>query len=124
MKKIFTVIGFLFSASLFAQNDNAVVTALKNVNVDQFTNYFAGSVDLTLPPKKEMPNQSKAEATSTIKSFFSTNKIDGFELISQREMSGTMYVAGKLKSGLTSYNITVMLKNKGDTPSVITIRIN
>ncbi len=124
MKKIFTILGFLFSIAAFSQSDNAVITALKAVNVNQFTNYFNSSVDVKLPKLSELQNANKVEASSAVKSFFTANNINGFEIISQREMSGTMYIAGKLKSDSQDYNLTVMLKNKGDDISVITVRIN
>ena len=124
MKKIFTILGFLFAISTFAQSDNGVVSALKAVDVNQFTSYFNSSVDVKLPKENEKPNLNKSEAAGLIKSFFSGNGINGFEIISQREMSGTMYIAGKLKSTSQDYNLTVMLKNKIDGVSVITVRIN
>jgi len=124
MKKIFTILGFLFSMSVFAQNSDAVTNALKEGNADKFTSYFNNTVDVKLPKKNEMQNANKTEATNAIKSFFSANNINGFEVISQREMSGTMYIAGKLKSASQDYNLTVMLKNKGDNTSIITVRIN
>jgi hypothetical protein len=124
MKKIFTILGFLFAVSAFAQNNNDVVSALKAVNVSQFTNYFNSTVDVKLPKENEKQNVSKADAAGMIKNFFTSNNINGFEIISQREMSGTMYIAGKLKSSSQDYNLTVMLKNKGDGASVITVRIN
>jgi hypothetical protein len=124
MKKIFTILGFLFTISTFAQSDNGVVSALKGVNVNQFTNYFNSTVDVKLPKENEKPNLNKSEAAGLIKSFFTNNGINSFEIISQREMSGTMYIAGKLKSASQDYNLTVMLKNKSDGVSVITVRIN
>lgn len=124
MKKIFTILGFLFAISTFAQNDNGVVSALKTANVNEFTSYFSSTVDVKLPKENEKQNVSKTDAANMVKSFFSSNNINGFEVISQREMSGTMYIAGKLKSTSQDYNLTVMLKNKGDGASVITVRIN
>lgn len=124
MKKILTILGFLFGISTFAQNDNGIVSALKTVNVNQFTSYFNSTVDVKLPKENEKQNVSKADAADMVKSFFSSNNINGFEVISQREMSGTMYIAGKLKSTSQDYNLTVMLKNKDDGASVITVRIN
>ncbi len=124
MKKIFTILGFLFAISTFAQNDNGVVSALKTANVNEFTSYFSSTVDVKLPKENEKQNVNKTDAANMVKSFFSSNNINGFEVISQREMSGTMYIAGKLKSTSQDYNLTVMLKNKGDGASVITVRIN
>jgi len=124
MKKIFAILGFLFSISVFAQSDNGVISALKAVNVNQFTNYFNSTVDVKLPKESEKQNLSKSDAASAVKNFFTSNNISGFEVISQREMSGTMYIAGKLKSASQDFNLTIMLKNKGDDVSVITVRIN
>jgi hypothetical protein len=124
MKKIFTILGLLFTVSTFAQNNNGVVSSLKAVNVNQFTSYFNSTVDVKLPKESEKQNVAKADAAGMIKNFFTSNNINGFEIISQREMSGTMYIAGKLKSTSQDYNLTVMLKNKGDGASVITVRIN
>lgn len=124
MKKIFTILGFLFSVSVFAQSGDGVVNALKEGSADKFSSYFNTNIDVKLPKQNEMQNVSKAEAANAVKNFFANNNINGFEVISQREMSGTMYIAGKLKSTSQDYNLTVMLKNKGDNASVITVRIN
>jgi uncharacterized protein DUF4783 len=124
MKKIFTILGLLFSISIFAQSSDAVVNALKEGNATKFSSFFDNTVDVKLPKQNEMQNANKAEAANAVKSFFSANNINGFEVISQREMSGTMYIAGKLKSASQDYNLTVMLKNKGNTTFIITVRIN
>ncbi len=124
MKKILTILGFLFSVSVFAQSSDGVVNALKEGNATKFSSFFDNSVDVKLPGQNELQNANKAEAANAVKSFFSANNINGFEVISQREMSGTMYIAGKLKSASKEYNLTVMLKSKGDNTSIITVRIN
>ena len=124
MKKIFTILGFLFSISVFSQSSDAIVNALKEGSAVKFSSYFDNTVDVKLPKQNEMQNVNKTEAANAVKSFFSTNNINGFEVISQREMSGTMYIAGKLKSASQDYNLTVMLKSKGDNTSIITVRIN
>ena len=124
MKKVLTILSVMFSVAAFPQTGDAVVNALKEGSAAQFSSYFDNNVDLKLPKKSEMQNIGKAEAANAVKTFFESNKINGFEVISQREMSGTMYIAGKLKSASEDYNLTVMLKNKGNTTSIITVRIN
>ncbi len=124
MKKFFTIISFLFSASLFAQNSDGVVAALKEGSAAKFSSYFSNAVDVKFPQKNEMKNITKAEAASAVSDFFTSNKINGFEVTSQREMNGTMYVAGKLNGASQSYNLTVMLKNMGSEMQIITVRIN
>lgn len=124
MKKIFTILALILTVSVFAQNSDAVVGALKSGDATKLSAYFDNTVDVKLPKQNEQQNVSKADAATTIKSFFSSNGVSSFELISQREMSGTMYIAGKLKSSAGDYNITVMLKNKNNQDMIITVRIN
>ena len=124
MKKILTILGFLFSIASFAQTGDDVVNALKEGSTSKFTGYFGNSVDVKLPQKNEMKNVSKADASSAVSGFFSSNKINTFEVTSQREMSGTMYIAGKLKGASQDYNLTVMLKGSGNSLAVITVRIS
>ena len=125
MKKIFILLSFVFSFSAFGQaGDDQIVNSLKKANAAQFSNYFDSFIDLKLPEKDEIKNVSKTQATITVKSFFEENKINGFNLTSQREMQGTMYVTGKLTGESGNFNLTVIMKNKGDHPSIITVRIN
>jgi hypothetical protein len=126
MKKILLIAGLVFSLmsfTLLATGDE-VVTALKQGNVTAFSNYFDNVISLTLPDKAEIKNDEKGAATAAIKDFYDKNGVKSFELASQREMGGTMYVAGKLTGGAKSYNITVMMKNKDNKPVIITVRIN
>jgi hypothetical protein len=120
MKKIFTILAILFSVSTFAQNGDAVVNALKEGSASKFSSYFSNNIDLKFPQKAETKNISKADAATSLATFFSANAINGFDVTSQREMDGTMYIAGKLKGNSNSYNLTVMLKNG----TIITVRIS
>jgi hypothetical protein len=122
MKKVLLLIGILFSIGSFAQTGDAVTNALKAGDVARFTSYFSNAVDIKLPQKDEMKNVNKSDASSVISGFFSSNNINGFDVISQREMNGTMYITGKLK-GAKNYNITVMLMETGSNKGVITVRI-
>lgn len=126
MKKFFLFIGFLFSISVysFAGDSDNIVHALKEGNAAQFSNYFDNFVDLKLPEKDEIKNVGKTQASLTIKSFFDQAKIKGFDISSHREMGGTMYITGKLEGDIKDYNITMLMKAKGDKLSIITIRIS
>ena len=123
MKTIFTILGVLLSLTIFAQN-NAVTLALKDGDAVKFSSYFAPTIDIKLPGENEMKNINRTEAASIIQNFFSDHNITGVDVTSQREMSGTMYITGKLKDGKSDHNITVMMKNKEGSMSVITVRIN
>lgn len=113
----------LCSFRISADSDG-IVNALKKGNADMLSAYFDNIIDVKLPGKDEVKGIGKNQATITLKDFFTQNRINDFELTSQREMSGTMYMAGKLKNSGSGYNITLMMKTRGDKLSIITIRIN
>lgn len=126
MKKIlaFLFISISTLSVAFAQSGkDDLITALKKADSEQFVRFFDNTLDVKLPNSDEMKGVQKAQASSTIKSFFSTNNITALEVTSQRELGGTMYVTGKLQ-GTATYNLTVMAKSTGDKVSIITIRIN
>jgi hypothetical protein len=116
----------LFSTITVAQEKNsaALITALKKADIDAFTEYFDAFIDLKLPQKEEIKNIGKKQAGITVKNFFQDNSLSGFELTSQREIAGTMYIAGKVLSEKGGYNITIMIKKKGDDMQIMTLRIN
>jgi hypothetical protein len=126
MKRILVVIGLMISLAGFAfSNDSEnIVNALKQGDATQFSSYFDSFIDLKLPEKDEIKNVGKTQASITVKSFFQENNIKGFEATSQREMGGTMYITGKLQADAKSYNITLLMKAKGDKLSIITIRVS
>ena len=126
MKKsllLFCTVFSLFSFTVLQAGKEEMMTALKTANVEQFAKYFDNSIDVKLPNSDEMKGVAKAQAAATIKTFFANNSITSCNIISQREMGGTMYIAGKL-IGKSSYNITAMIKGNDDKFSVITLRIN
>lgn len=126
MKKLFLILcaAFLVSGASFAQTGDDIAKTLKQGNADAFANYFDAFVDLKLPEKDEIKNVGKNQATITIKSFFADEGIKGFNKTSERELSGTMYMTGKLTGKNKAYNITIMMKKKADSFAIITIRIN
>jgi hypothetical protein len=126
MKKLFILLAVGLSAVLlsFQSSSDNIVKALKAGNAEELATYFDSFIDLKLPEKDEVKNMGKNQAGIALKSFFNDNAIKGFELTSQREMGGTMYMAGKLKNSGKGFNITVMLKKSGDKQEIITIRIN
>jgi uncharacterized protein (DUF2147 family) len=104
-------------------SSDAIINALKQGDADKLSTYFDTFIDIKLPEKEEIKNVSKNQATIAIKSFFETAAIKGFEVTSQRELGGTKYMTGKLTSNGKTYNITLMMKSKGDEVAIITIRI-
>ena len=125
MKKLLLILTILFtSAVIHAQESNGIVNALKSANADQVSNYFDKILDIKFPDKEEIKSIGKNQAGIALKSFFDNNNIKGFELSSQREMGGTMYIAGKLTNAGPGYKVSIMMRTREGRPQIITIRIN
>ncbi len=111
--------------SFTVQSDtDEIVKALKQGNAEQVSKYFDTILDVKLPEKDEIKNVGKNQAGITLKNFFEENNIKGFDVTSQRELSGTKYITGKLQGGDKTYNLTLMMKIQGDKLSIITLRIS
>ena len=126
MKSFLLTVGLGIMLSSFTHFDNsaAIINALKEGNAETVSRYFDNFIDLKLPDKGEIKNIGKNQGGIALQSFFKENNIKGFELLSQRDMNGTMYLAGKLLNDGKGYNITILLKTKDSDQQIITIRIN
>jgi hypothetical protein len=125
MKKLIILIMVLASAFVVqAQDAGNIINALKSGNAEQVADNFDKFIDLKFPDKDEIKAIGKNQGGIALKSFFNENNITGFELSSQREMGGTMYIAGKLTNDGDGNKISIMLKNKDGKMQIITVRIN
>lgn len=128
MKNLLILIIATFSLSAFAAAAPATITeiinALKQNNASLVSGYFDCYVDVKLPNKDEAKNISKNQATQTLKDFYADEDVNSFELTSQRELGGTGYLTGKLKSDKRSFNITIMIKTKSNQSNIVSVRIN
>ena len=125
MKRFIFILMLFFSAlGLKAQDANGIVTALKSGNAEKVSGYFDKILDIKFPEKDEVKSIGKNQAGIALKSFFDNNNIKGFELSSQREMGGTMYIAGKLTNGAEGYKLSLMLRTKEGHAQIITVRIS
>lgn len=121
---LFLAVGLFSFVNPIQSDNNEIIKALKSGNADLISKYFDSFIDLKLPEKDEIKNMGKNQASIAWKTFYNDNAIKGFDLTSQREIGGTMYIAGKLKNNAKGYNITIMAKVNGDNYSIISIRIN
>lgn len=125
MKKFIFILMVMFAAfNVKAQDANGILTALQSGNANQVSNHFDKILDIKFPDKDEIKSIGKNQASIALKSFFDNNKIKGFELSSQREMGGTMYIAGKLTNGGDGYKLSMMMRTKEGRPQIITVRIS
>jgi hypothetical protein len=124
--KNFLIILLLATISLsFKQSDSDnILRALKTANASQLSGYFDNIIDIKFPGKDELKGIGKNQASIALKSFFDENDISGFDLTSQRELGGTMYLTGKLQNKDKGFNLSVLLKNKDGRQQIITLRIN
>lgn len=125
MKKLFLI--SVIALSVFAakaQDASGIVNALKTGNANQVSEFFDKILDLKFPDKEEIKSIGKNQAGIALKSFFDNNNLKGFELSSQREMGGTMYIAGKLTNGGEGYKISIILKDRDGRLEIISIRIS
>lgn len=125
MKKLLLIIMVVCAGfNVKAQETTIIINALKSGSADQVSGYFDKILDIKFPDKDEIKGIGKNQAGIALKSFFDNNNINGFELSSQREMSGTMYIVGKLINGNEGYRLSMMLKYKDGKPQIITVRIS
>ncbi|MDE1191863.1 MAG: DUF4783 domain-containing protein [Arachidicoccus sp.] len=123
---IYSIVSFILSAFTVVASTaiSDIINAFKQGNATEISKYLENYVDIKLPNKDEAKNISKNQATQTLKDFYTSNSINGFELSSQRELGGTGYLTGKIKSDNKSFSITVMIKTKDNLSSIVSIRIN
>ncbi len=114
----------LMAFSYKAVELDGIIKALAEGNAQQLSQHFDESVDIKLPGKEDLKQADNKVAESVLAAFFKQSRVRNFEVTSKREMTGTMYLAGKLYCDVKDYNVTLMIKNKGDKPRIITIRIN
>ncbi|MEI8109734.1 MAG: DUF4783 domain-containing protein [Chitinophagia bacterium] len=115
----------LGSWSFSLQNDlEALLSALKNAQADEVATYFDAMVDMKFPDRDEIKNVGKNQAAIALGTFYSEQKINGFEKISEREIGNTMYMTGRLLNGGKGFNITLMMKMIKGKHYIITVRIN
>lgn len=127
MKNIIVLLGFsvVIISFSFRQTADDVVKALKTADTDQITAYFDNMIDMKLPDNvNEIKDINKNQAGIKLKSFFSENSINGFDLTSKKEMGSLMAITGKLNSSKKDYNLTLMLKEKGGKHYIITLRVS
>ena len=124
MKKFIIIfIVILATFTVRAQGADNIVNALKAGNATEVSSYFDKILDIKFPEKDEVKSIGKNQAGIALKSFFDNNNVNGFTLFSQREMSGTMYISGKLNNGGEGYKVSIVMKTKEGRPQITTVRI-
>jgi hypothetical protein len=125
MRKILLILGFLISISpLFAQKQTEqIVQNLQTANFSNLLPFWDKEVEVTILDQINQEKQSPSQANQALQIFFNNKAIVGFERNAERKVGTTIYITGKLLSGVIKYNITLLLQEKNGL-SIVSIRIS
>jgi Domain of unknown function (DUF4783) len=93
-------------------NMDAVVSAIREGNVNRLSPFFDSRVDISLPDKADTYSRSQAEMV--IGDFFNNNVVQNFKITQQGESGGTFFCAGLLQTRSGNFRTTLFFKQKGD----------
>jgi hypothetical protein len=125
MRKILLILGFLISISpLLAQKQTEqIVQNLQTANFSNLLPFWDKEVEVTILDQINQEKQSSSQANQALQNFFNNKAIVGFERNAERKVGTTIYITGKLLSGVIKYNLTLLLQEKNDL-SIVSIRIS
>ena len=125
MRKILLILGFLISITpLFAQKQTEqIVQNLQTANFSNLLPFWDKEVEVTILDQINQEKQSPSQANQALQNFFNNKAIVGFEKNAERKVGTTIYITGKLLSGVIKYNLTLLLQEKNDL-SIVSIRIS
>ena len=125
MRKILLILGFLISITpLFAQKQTEqIVQNLQTANFSNLLPFWDKEVEVTILDQINQEKQSPSQANQALQNFFNNKAIVGFEKNAERKVGTTIYITGKLSSGVLKYNITLLLQEKNGL-SIVSIRVS
>jgi hypothetical protein len=119
------VILALSSIGLKAQNDTELlVQNLQTANFNNLLGYWDNQVEVNLPDLLGQKQFTAKEANEILRSFFNRNNIIGFEKNAARKVGNTIYLTGKLLSGATKYNLTLLLQENKKGFTIVSMRVS
>jgi hypothetical protein len=115
----------MVSQGLNAQNETeALVQNLQTANFTNLLVYWDAQVEVSLPDQFSQKPYAPKEANELLKAFFNKHNILGFEKNAERKVGNTVYLTGKLLSGTSKFNITLLLQvNKKDF-TIVSVRVS
>jgi hypothetical protein len=126
VKQIFILLFFVvLSQSLFAQNDTeSLIQNLQTSNFNNLRSFWDTQVDVSMPDLVTQKQYNAKEANDLLSNFFNKNNIIGFEKNGERKVGTTIYLTGKLISGTTKYNLTLLLQEARKGVTIVSLRVN
>ena len=126
MRQILLLVIFaLSSLGLKAQNDTELlVQNLQTSNFNNLLGYWDNQVEVNLPDLSGQKQFTAKEANELLRSFFNRNNVIGFEKNAARKVGNTIYLTGRLLSGTTKYNLTLLLQENKKGFTIVSMRIS
>ncbi len=126
LRQILLIVIFaMASLGLKAQNETEVlVQNLQTANFNNLLSYWDTQVEVNLPDMVGQKSYTSKEANGLLQSFFSKKNILGFEKTAARKVGSTVYLTGRLLSGTTKFNITLLLQENKNGFTIVSVRVS
>ncbi len=126
LRQILLVVIFaMASTSLKAQNEaETLVQNLQTANFNNLLSYWDSQVEVNLPDLVGQKPYGAKEANDLLQSFFNKKNILGFEKSAARKVGNTIYLTGKLLSGSTKFNLTLLLQETKKGYTIVSVRVS
>jgi hypothetical protein len=106
-------VSLMWLSSFFAPNFNSIASALGSGNTDALSRYFDESVEVSVLKKED--TYSKAQATETVREFFTKNKPVKFTQLHQgTSKADSHYSIGDLQTTNGNYRVYLYMKVQND----------
>ena len=126
IRKILLILSFLISnTSLFAQKQTEqIIQNLQTANFSNLLLFWEEEVELTILDKTNQKLSHPAEANQQLQFFFNNKAIVGFEKNAERTVGNTIYITGKLLSGSSKFNLTLLLQETKNGLRIVSLRVS
>ncbi|MEI7589103.1 MAG: DUF4783 domain-containing protein [Chitinophagia bacterium] len=126
IRKILLILTFLISnTSLFAQKETEqIIQNLQTANFSSLLLFWDTEVELTILDKINQKLSHPEEANQQMQVFFNNKSIVGFEKNAERTVGNTVYITGKLLSGINKFNLTLLLQETKNGLRIVSLRVS
>lgn len=109
------------STNIYGQFPNAIISATKNTNAEELTNYFNTKVELVLPQKSGVFSNSQARLV--LEDFFNKNPCVSFKIIHQGDRENSSFAIGKYQTTNKAFRFYFLTKTKDTKTYIHQLRI-
>ena len=126
LRKILLVFSFIISFGVaMAQNETeTLVQTLQTANFSNLLSFWDAVSEVNILDQTAQKQVTPAQANQQLQLFFSNKNIIGFEKNAERKLGTTIYITGKLLSAQGKFNLSLLLQEKNNRVSIVSIRIS